>query len=226
MANLFKRINDIMNANLNDLLDRVEDPERMIKQIIREMEENINHAKESVIDAVASEKQLHRELESQRRQSTEWLERAQQALKADNEALAREALTRKKEHDDIITHLDESWSAARRTSERLKSQLRSLEAKLNEARLKKGSLVARQRASEARRQMDKTLSRVKVGREMETSFGRMEDKVLEMEARVEAEEELYQDHSPIEREFMQMEVDIQVENELAALKNKIQKGND
>ncbi len=64
----------------------------------------------------------------------------------------------------------------------------------------------------------------KVGREMETSFGRMEDKVLEMEARVEAEEELYQDHSPVEREFLQMEVDVQVENELAALKSKMQKG--
>ena len=224
MANLFKRINDIIAANLNDLLDRVEDPERMIKQIIREMEENINSAKEGVIDAIASEKQLYRELESQRRQSKEWLQRAEKALAADNETLAREALTRKREHDAIVANLEESWSAAKRTSERLKAQLRTLEAKLNEARLKKGSLVARQRASEARRQMDRTLNHVTAGREMETSFGRMEDKVLEMEARVEAEEELYQDYSPVEQEFLQMEVDAQVEDELAALKKKMQAG--
>ena len=72
MANLFKRISDVIAANLNDLVDRVEDPERMIKQLIREMEENISSAREGVIDAVASEKQLAKELDSQRRQAGEW----------------------------------------------------------------------------------------------------------------------------------------------------------
>ncbi|MEZ5582894.1 MAG: PspA/IM30 family protein [Candidatus Competibacteraceae bacterium] len=69
MPSLFKRISDVITANLNDLVDRVEDPERMIKQLIREMEENISSAKESVIDALASEKQLGKELDSQRRQA-------------------------------------------------------------------------------------------------------------------------------------------------------------
>lgn len=71
MANLFKRISDVIAANLNDLVDRVEDPERMIKQLIREMEENISSAREGVIDAVASEKQLAKELDSQRQQAEE-----------------------------------------------------------------------------------------------------------------------------------------------------------
>ena len=76
MANLFKRISDVIAANLNDLVDRVEDPERMIKQLIREMEENIASAREGVIDAVASEKQLAKELEHQRRQAEDWQQRA------------------------------------------------------------------------------------------------------------------------------------------------------
>ncbi len=63
MTNIFKRINDVLSANINDLIDRVEDPERMVKQIIREMEDNILRAREGVVDAIASEKKLQKELE-------------------------------------------------------------------------------------------------------------------------------------------------------------------
>ena len=221
MANLFKRISDVIAANLNDLVDRVEDPERMIKQLIREMEENISSAREGVIDAVASEKQLSKELDSQRRQAEEWQQRARLALESGNETLAREALTRKKEHDGIATSLDASWQSARRTSERLKSQLRALEAKLEEARLKKGSLVARQRAAQAREQMDQVQDRFQTGLDLNHSLGRMADKVGEMEARMEAREELYGEYSQIEREFLKMETNSEVEAELAALKREV-----
>lgn len=221
MANLFKRISDVIAANLNDLVDRVEDPERMIKQLIREMEENINSAREGVIDAVASEKQLARELESQRRQAGEWHDRARLALESGNETLAREALTRKKEHEGIAANLQTSWESARRTSERLKSQLRALEAKLEEARLKKGTLVARQRAAQAREQMDQVRDRFQTGLDLNNSFGRMADKVGEMEARMEAREELNGEYSQIEREFLKMEVNTEVEVELAALRKEI-----
>ena len=223
MANLFKRISDVISANLNDLVDRVEDPERMIKQLIREMEENISSAREGVIDAVASEKQLGKELDSQRRQAEEWQQRARLALESGNETLAREALTRKKEHDGIATSLDASWQSARRTSERLKSQLRALEAKLEEARLKKGSLIARQRAAQAREQMDQVQDRFQTGLDLNHSLGRMADKVGEMEARMEAREELYGEYSQIEREFLKMETNSEVEAELAALKRAVHK---
>jgi len=221
VANLFKRISDVISANLNDLVDRVEDPERMIKQLIREMEENISSAREGVIDAVASEKQLGKELDSQRRQAEEWQQRARLALESGNETLAREALTRKKEHDGIATSLDASWQSARRTSERLKSQLRALEAKLEEARLKKGSLIARQRAAQAREQMDQVQDRFQTGLDLNHSLGRMADKVGEMEARMEAREELYGEYSQIEREFLKMETNSEVEAELAALKREV-----
>ena len=221
MANLFKRISDVITANLNDLVDRVEDPERMIKQLIREMEENVNSAREGVIDALASEKQLARELDSQRQQAEDWYNRARRALETGNEMLAREALLRKKEHDGTVASLQASWESARRTSERLKSQLRALEAKLEEARLKKGSLVARQRAAQAREQMDQVHDRFQTGLDLNNSFGRMADKVGEMEARMEAREELNGEYSQIEREFLKMEVNTEVEVELAALRKEI-----
>jgi phage shock protein A len=223
MPSMFKRISDVIAANINELVDRVEDPERMIKQFIREMEENINSAREGVVDALASEKLLAKELESQRRQAEECQARARRALEAGNEALAREALVRKKEHDGIVANLEASWASARRTSERLKSQLRALEAKLNEARLKKGSLVARQRAVQAVEQMGQVRDRFQTGLELNQSFERMSGKVDELEARLEARDEIYGGYSPLEREFLKMEVDAAVEDELAALRKEVGK---
>ena len=221
MANMFKRISDVISANLNDLIDRVEDPERMIKQIIREMEENISKAKEGVIEAIASEKQLQKDLEQHRRQSSEWQKKAEEALQVDKEELARAALMRKKEHDNIIKALEPSWEAAKNTSERLKIQLHALEAKLEEARRKRSTLVARQRAAEARQHMDKTLANFQAGLDAQANFARMEDKVTEMEARVEAAAELHSDASQLEKDFLAMEVEQEVDNELAALKRKV-----
>ncbi len=223
MTNLFKRISDVLTANLNDLVDRVEDPERMIKQLIREMEENINSAREGVIDALASEKQLAKELDNQRRQAEEWYNRARRAMENGNETLAREALLRKKEHDDLAGNLQGSWQSAKRTSERLKAQLRALEGKLEEARLKKGSLVARQRAAQAREQMDRVSDRLQTGLDLNYSFDRMSGKVDEMEARMEARAELYGEFSQVEREFLKMEVDTEVETELLILRQEVRK---
>ncbi len=222
MPSIFKRINDVITANINELIDRVEDPERMIKQIIREMEDNIRKAKEGVIEAIASEKQLQKDLENHRRQSAEWLKRAEEALQANKEDLARAALARKKEHDNIIKALEPSWEAANNTSDRLKTQLRALEAKLEEARRKRSTLVARQRAAEARQHMDRTLADVQAGLDARANFARMEDKVAEMEARAEATAELNSDASRLEKDFLDMEVEQEVENELAALKKKVQ----
>jgi phage shock protein A len=223
MTSIFKRINDIISANINDLIDRVEDPERMIKQIIREMEESINRAKEGVIDAIASEKRLQKDLEHHRRQSAEWLHKAEEALNAEQDDLARMALTRKKEHDNILKALEPSWESAKATSEHLKAQLHALEAKLEEARRKRSSLVARQRAAEARQYMDSTLSHFQDGLNAHANFARMEDRVTEIEARAEATAEVTSSASQVEKEFLDMEVKREVENELAALKKKVTK---
>ena len=221
MTHIFKRINDVISANINDLIDRVEDPERMIKQIIREMEENISKAREGVVDSIASEKQLQKELESNQKQSAEWLAKAETALLNNNEALARSALARKKEHDNITRVLEPSWESARNTSEKLKAQLKALEAKLEEARRKRSSLVARQHAAEARQQMDKTLSNFEAGIKAQSKFQRMEDRVTEMEARTEAIEELRDDRTQLEKDFLDMEIHAEIDDELQKLKQKL-----
>lgn len=222
MTHIFKRINDVISANINDLIDRVEDPERMIKQmIIREMEENISKAREGVVDSIAGEKQLQKELENNQKQSVEWLAKAEAALLNNNEVLARSALARKKEHDTICKVLEPSWESARNTSEKLKAQLKALEAKLEEARRKRSSLVARQHAAEARQQMDKTLSNFEAGIKAQTKFQRMEDRVTEMEARTEAIEELRDDRTQLEKDFLDMEIHAEIDDELQKLKQKM-----
>lgn len=222
MPTLFKRLSDLMAANINDLIDRVEDPERMIKQIIREMEESIRLAKDGVVEAIASEKQLQQQVEGHRRQAEEWQAKAETALREGKEDLARAALARKKEHERVLASLEPAWESAVNTSASLKAQLRALEAKLEEARRKRGTLVARQRAAEARGQMEAIGARLQGGLEAEKNFLRMEDRVAEMEARTLAMAEVNSDRSDLEREIQALEADAEVEADLAALRRRIE----
>jgi len=224
MANIFVRISDVINANINDMIDKVEDPERMIKQIIREMEENIRDAKESVINAIASEKQLKRELDHHRNEIDKWQAKAEKALRADREDLAREALGRKSEHERITGDLDGSWTKARETGDRLKEQLRAMENKLAEVRRKQGTLVARKRSADARKALDNTHSKINRGLEIETRFGRMEKRVFDAEAEAEAIAEINDDSGGLDREIEDLEKEDHIESDLEKLKKKIGQG--
>ena len=221
MANLFKRINDVITANISDLVDRVEDPEKMIKQIIREMEENIARAKEGVVSAIASEKTLQQQVDKHRREAENWQENARTALKDSNEELARQALVRKNGHDTILKSLEPALESAQGASASLKAQLKALEAKLDEAKRKRGALVARQHAAEAMHSMTKMDASFKEGLDAQGDFIRMEEKVAGMEARTQAVTEVYTDADSVKQEFLDMEVQTEVEAELAALKQEL-----
>ncbi len=221
MANLFSRISDVITANISDLIDRVEDPEKMIKQIIREMEENIGLANEGVVDAIASEKTLQQNVDRHRQEAKTWQENARTALKDGKEDLAHQALVRKNEHDTILKSLEPALESAQGTSASLKAQLKALDAKLDEAKRKRGALVARQRAAEAMHSMSKLDARFKDGLDAGAKFGRMEEKVAEMEARTQAVTEVYSDADNIEQEFLDIKVQTEVDAEMAALKREL-----
>ena len=221
MANIFVRISEVITANINGMIDQAENPERMIRQIIREMEHNIVRAREGVVDAITSEKRLERELEHHRGRSGHWLANAEEALRGENEELAMSALERKKDHDLILRDMEVSWKAAKDTSQTLKSQLRSLENKLAEARRKRTTLSARQRAAEARQHMDVTVHHFQRGLDTQDRFDRMEDRVLEIEARAEAVAELNDESEELEKEIRRLSVDKEVKSDLDALRKKI-----
>ncbi|MEE4357376.1 MAG: PspA/IM30 family protein [Desulfococcaceae bacterium] len=224
MGSFFLRITDVIAANINDMIDRVEDPERIIRQIIREMEENIRRAREGVLDAMSNEKQLGKELEYHRRQAGEWRAKAEKALRTGKEDLARKALARKKEHDRIVADAEDAWKTARNTSINLKHQLRKLENKLEEARRKRSALAARQRAAEARQYMSSTVRCFDKGLIAGDKFERMEGRIVEIEARTEAMTELDDEKSELEKEFADMEAESDVELELEELKKKVAEG--
>jgi phage shock protein A len=221
MLKVFQRINDVVTANINDLIDRVEDPERMVKQIIREMEEHIRASKEGVLEAMTSEKKLHKEVEHHRHQSATWRQQAEDALRSGNENLSRAALVRKKEHDHILMTLEPAWEAAKQTSERLKTQLRSVELKLDEARRRRTMLTARQRAAEAGYQMDRTLNHLRDGLDAHRKLDRMEERVSDMEARTEAMSELNDEASRLSRDLRDLKIEQEVNDEFEALKKQI-----
>lgn len=219
MTQLFKRINQIVSSNINELLEKIEDPERMIKQVIREMEENIQQTKANVVEAIASEKHLFRELESARRQSNQWLNRAQQALEQNQESLARSALTQKKEIDNVIKELELVWDAAKATSDRLKIQLQQLESQLENIRRKQTSLIARQRTAQASCHLHHLQDSLQSCVQAPNYFERFEAQIVTLETRNEAWLEM--EHSPLEQEWLQSQVDQEVDEELAALKAQL-----
>ena len=223
MANIFIRITDVLSANINHMIDRVEDPERMIKQIIMEMEDSIRRVENSVLDAIASEKRLRRELEHHKKEAAKWRDKAEMALDAGDETLARAALMRKKEHERDSETLEEAWNTSANTSRRLKTRLRELTNKLEEARRKRSALVARKRAAEASKQMIRTRNHFRKGLDAGDKFIRMEDRVMEIETEAEAAAELYDESSELERDIDRIAANREVDSELAELKKKLGK---
>ncbi len=150
----------------------------------------------------------------------EWHAKAEAAVARDDEELARKCLARKKEHEQIASSLQPQWEVARKTSDALKSDLRRIEEKLDEAIRRRDSLIARQMAAEARREVQgvaPTMNRVQRNFD---KFDRMERKIEGMEAEAAAYTELSDLSTDLDREVERAQRDAEVEMELAALKQQ------
>ncbi len=220
MKHIFRRISDILSANINAMIDQAEDPEKMIRQIIREMEESICYARRDAGEVITSEKKLERELNFNRAEVNRWLKRAEFSVKTGDEEMARQALLRKKEHETMAEGLAGSLAVAVKTNEKLKFQIQQMCGKLEEARRKAVSLKARQRAAEARGRINSSLNDFKNAHNIQSEFSRMESKVMDMEAMAEAMDELDHEEESLARQYEIMEAEYDVEAELAALKKQ------
>ena len=189
---LFKRISDIISANLNDLTEQFEDPEKMLRQAIREMEESIGEVTGQTAKAMANEKTLARELERNRAQGEQWQQRAEQAVAAGDDALARKALARKNEHEKLVAALDDQLTSAREAAGTLQRQLGGMKAKLAEAKRNLTTLSARKRAADFRRKIDSQAAGLtaEVDESAFAKFDRLKAKVEQAEAEAEAVAEL------------------------------------
>ena len=218
---VFSRMADIIKANINDLLNRAEDPEKMIRQMILEMEEAVNKATASVGTAVANEKRLERQLLEKTDRIEAWQKKAELAVESGEDDLARRALERKATLEKAGRDLEIAFDESHKTSDQLKEQLTQLKSKLDEARTRQGALIARRRAAQARKQIAQGLSGI--GDDAFSSFERFRSRVENEEAEASAHAEIAGEDPSLEDSFEKLERRNTVEEELEALKNKLRK---
>jgi phage shock protein A len=215
---IFSRIFDIFTGNLNALLDRAENPEVMLDQMIREMEDSLARARRYAAVAIAAESRLRRDRDDHRGQVEQWTARAREALAAGREELARKALARKQEHDVLVRSLDEEYAEAVQAAQSARTALEALEARLAEARTKQRILLARHRTAQVRMEVHRHLD---VGRvnftASATRFDRLVDRLSRRVEELAAEAELH-DLSGLQAEFTDLERRLAIDRELEAMK--------
>ena len=190
---LFKRISDIVSANLGELAEEYENPELMLKQAIREMEESIREATQETAKALAGEKKVARELAHNQTESGRWGARAEQAVDSGDDELARKALARKQEHDRLAAALHDQQKSAAEAGQTLRRQLDGMKAKLDEAKRNLATLSARQRAADVRKKVYSGTAEtpdVSLDDSAFNKFERMREKVEQAEAEADALAEL------------------------------------
>ncbi len=224
---LFKRIGDIISANLNDMVEGFEDPEKMLKQAIREMELAIADAKQEVVQAMASEKMVGKSIADHERQIFEWQQRAEKAVQSSDDALARKALQRKQENQKVLAALRDQESAAVETSQTLRRQYEAMKAKLAEAKRKVETLAARKKAADVRSRMVEDGAHPVLDTAAFEKFERLREKVERAEAEADARRELETGsassvRSAREPDGLDMGSEVsELDAELAALRRKV-----
>jgi phage shock protein A len=219
---LFQRIGDIIAANLNDLVDRFEDPEVMLKQAIREMNAMIETATASAARAIAGERLLANDLADHEQNAVRWRTRADEAVGRGDDDLARQAIARAHEHDSMADALREQCTSAEKRAAALRSQIAAMKAKEAEARRKLAGLSARRQLA----QNSRATSAVACGSSSQTNgftrFERMHHEIERAEAEAKALSELYESAEVrLEAEIASREGARRVEAELAAIKERI-----
>ena len=222
---LFKRISDIISANLNDMTEGFEDPERMLKQAVREMEDSIAEATQETAKALANSKILAKELAANEQQAADWQKKAEQAVAAGDDNLARKALARKAEHQKLVTALQDQLNVTQDSCRTLKNQLEGMQAKLAEAKRNLATLAARQRAADFKKKMHTNEVALQTGAATDDAFGkfeRMREKVERAEAEAEALAELRGAAAGLATEVCDVKssADESLDSELQALKRK------
>lgn len=215
---LFDRLSRVVRANLNDLVSKAEDPEKVLEQTINDIGEDLIQVRQAVARAIAEQKRTEQRYNQDLSEANKWEQRAKLALSKGDESLAREALVRKKTHTDTSVTLKQQLEQQNGQVNILKRNLVALESKISEAKTKKNMLIARSKAAKANVEIQQTLSGVNTSGSM-AAFERMESKVLEMEARSQAIGEL--GDTGIEEQFARLESGSGVDEELAMLKAQI-----
>jgi len=211
-------VDDILSANLNEIVERFEDPEKMLGQAISEIESAISSAMHDAARVIANERLISRQLGENRRQGQQWQQKAEAAVREQDDDAARRALYRKSENIKLADALVDQHSAAETAAQKLRRHIDGLRVRLTEDRRKHLTLIARKRAADARRKLAENVNGVIIDDAAFGKFDRMSRKVEQAESEADAFLELTGVADTLQHSE---NVDFTVETELADLKQQL-----
>jgi len=221
---LFDRFSTMLRSNINDLIARAENPEKMLNQVIEDMRGQLAKARQEVAVAIADAAKLKKQADDEQKQAQDWEQRAMLAVRQGRDDLARQALIRHQEHAQRAQELFSTWQKHQEDTERLRDALRQLNEKIQEAQRKKNLLIAKQRRAQAQRRIHETMSGLSDSSAFE-AFDRMAERIEQNErmalAAASVSEELQGDN--LEREFKQLESggESEIDYKLLAMKQQM-----
>ncbi|MCP3778580.1 PspA/IM30 family protein [Paenibacillus sp. MZ03-122A] len=213
---IFKRLRDLTMSNINAIIDKAEDPIKMTDQYIRDMQEDLEDAEKAVAAQIAIEKRFKQQYEEQAALVKKREEQAHTAAKAQNVDLARRALEEKKSAEQKMNEFKAGYEQNKAAADNLRGKLDEMRRQLTEMKNKRETLVARYNAAKAQTEINKAMN----GFSSDTATAglkRMEEKMLQAEARAEASNEMSSKERSLDEEFKELDKKSAVDDELAAL---------
>ena len=215
---MFTRFADIINANINSMLDKAEQPEKMIRLIIQEMEETLVEVRATAAKHIAEKKTIVRQVESLQKSVNYWQEKAELALEKGREDLARSALTEKQKASQQLTELEHEAAKLDEFLSAVQDDSQRLQQKLTEAKRRQEALLLRQESAVVRLKVREKQEKYNID-EAISRFERYQEKVDRVEAQIEAFD--MTKNQDLESQFQELESDENIDNELAELKKKV-----
>lgn len=214
---IFSRLSDILKANINDMLDKAEDPEKLVKQIIVDMQKELTKSTTALGKAVASERMVEKQYRNASAVSASWESRAKAALKSGDAELAKKALANKVKADEDVANYREMYETISNQTEAIRSQIEVLKSKLQEAKSKEAMLIARSQMADTTKELAKSLGGIDTNCGFD-KLSKMEEKIERKEAEAAAFCEIAGTSKPEEvASFEELERNAKVDSELERL---------
>ncbi len=217
---VFSRFTDIVNANLNSLLDKAENPEKMVNLIIGEMEQTLVEVRSTAAQAIADKKELVRKNGQLKKQIAGWDERAEIAMSRDREDLARAAIVEKNKLEEVFAAQNQELVEVESAMARLEQDTQSLQAKLAEAKARREGILLRRTSAQKSLEVRKSVDIRKFDKAF-NKFEVFEKRMEQLEAQVESYD--VGSGTALTDQIESLVADEKIEQELAKLKNKVKK---